>query len=96
MVANNFMSIVYPPHYVIFSADFLHICKKNDPALQECFKESVLTLKPYLAKGKSKIGHISTLVSIFLLFLFRFNPVKKWISKITTKKKCRKLSPYIV
>lgn len=35
----------------VFSAEYLHVCHKEDPKLTECMKESIETLRPYLARG---------------------------------------------
>ena len=32
-------------------AEYLHVCHREDPKLTECMKESIETLRPYLARG---------------------------------------------
>lgn len=34
-----------------FSADYLHVCQKNDPKLEECIKTSIEALQPVLVNG---------------------------------------------
>jgi Haemolymph juvenile hormone binding protein (JHBP) len=38
-------------HLTLFTADYLHVCKKTDPNLSSCVYNSVNTLKPYLVTG---------------------------------------------
>lgn len=33
------------------TADFIHVCKKNDPNLSKCITDSVNHLRPYLNTG---------------------------------------------
>jgi len=34
------------------AASYMHVCKRNDPQLNECIVNSIETLRPYLLKGK--------------------------------------------
>lgn len=36
---------------VNFAAEFLHVCRRNDPKINDCIKESVEHLRPYLKSG---------------------------------------------
>lgn len=36
---------------VLLAADFLKVCKKSDPKINECVYNSVNNLKPYLVTG---------------------------------------------
>lgn len=36
---------------LIFAADFLHVCHKSDPNLNQCIRSSVETLRPLLVSG---------------------------------------------
>lgn len=38
----------------MLAAEFLHICQTRDPHYEECIKESIEYLKPYLKEGKSE------------------------------------------
>lgn len=48
-------SICFSAHNItnsfIITADFLHICRKSDPQLNDCIKTSIDILRPFLIKG---------------------------------------------
>lgn len=35
----------------IFTADFIHLCKKNDPKIDQCLLETVESLRPKFETG---------------------------------------------
>lgn len=37
--------------FLLVAADYLHICRKSDPKLNDCIKTSIDILRPFLVKG---------------------------------------------
>lgn len=48
----SYVKFGYLLNVLRISASFLQICRKSDPKLNECVKNSVEKLRPYLVKGK--------------------------------------------
>lgn len=53
----------------LFPAEYIHICKRNDPQVSKCIRESIEVLRPRLVKGIPEINvpgmeplHISDIV----------------------------------
>lgn len=40
-----------PPNRRFISASYIHICKRNDPHVSKCIRESIEVLRPRLAHG---------------------------------------------
>lgn len=60
---------LFASHSFFCAAEYIHICKRNDPQVSKCIRESIEVLRPRLVKGIPEISvpgmeplHISDIV----------------------------------
>lgn len=67
-------------HIITFLADFLHVCKRDDPNINDCVKRAIEDLRPHFVNGEPNYN-IPSLEPLILSDLFSDNAVGM---KITT------------